>query len=142
MWIFFEKWIRIKSIIYDSIRDKREKIEDKDKKSINFFLLQNEGSEFNIEDVIRLIDNSEAFMNFLLYKKVIFLGRIKSGNKEVKYKKIIEKIIKEIKDKKSEDKNQEDKNPEDKKKKKVKILGIFGFKYYSNNKKDSDIYGW
>ena len=128
--------------IFKSIMDKRKEIEDKDKKPITFFLLQNE-SVFTIIDNKRLLDNTEAYINFLNKNNVIFLQKI---NEVVNYKEIIKKIIKSIEDKKSkdkksvdkntedkntEDKNPEDNNPEDKKKKKGKISGMFGFQCYS-----------
>ena len=117
--------------------DKRKEIEDKDKKPITFFLLQNE-SVFTIIDNKRLLDNTEAYIDFLSKNNVIFLQQI---NELVNYKEIIKKIIKSIEDnkskdkksvdKKTEDKNPEDNNPEDKKKKKGKISGIFNFQCYS-----------
>ena len=128
--------------ILKSIMDKRKEIKDKDKKPITFFLLQNE-SVFTIIDNKRLLDNTEAYINFLNKNNVIFLQKI---NEVVNYKEIIKKIIKSIEDKKSkdkksvdkntedkntEDKNPEDNNPEDKKKKKGKISGIFNFQCYS-----------
>ena len=123
--------------IFKSIMDKRKEIEDKDKKPITFFLLQNE-SVFTIIDNKRLLDNTEAYIDFLSKNNVIFLQQI---NELVNYKEIIKKIIKSIEDNKSkdkksvdkntEDKNQEDNNPEDKKKKKGKISGIFNFQCYS-----------
>ena len=129
--------------IFKSIMDKRKEIEDKDKKPITFFLLQNYNSEITIKDSERLLDNNEAYINFLNKNNVIFLQKI---NEVVNYKEIIKKIIKSIEDKKSkdkksvdkntedkntEDKNPEDNNPEDKKKKKGKISGIFNFQCYS-----------
>ena len=119
--------------IFKSIMDKRKEIEDKDKKPITFFLLQNYNSEITIKDSERLLDNNEAYINFLSKNNVILLPPI---YKIVKYKKIIKDIIKNIEvkksvDKKTEDKNPEDNNPEDKKKKKGKISGMFGFQCYS-----------
>ena len=119
--------------IFKSIMDKRKEIEDKDKKPITFFLLQNYNSEITIKDSERLLDNNEAYINFLSKNNVILLPQI---YKIVEYKKIIKDIIKNIEvkksvDKKTEDKNPEDNNPEDKKKKKGKISGIFNFQCYS-----------
>ncbi len=118
--------------ILKSIMDKRKEIKDKDKKPITFFLLQNYNSEITIKDSERLLDNNEAYINFLSKNNVILLPQI---YKIVEYKKIIKDIIKNIEvkksvDKKTEDKNPEDNNPEDKKKKKGKISGIFNFQCY------------
>ena len=72
--------------IFYSIGEERKKIKDKDKKPITLFILQNEGIEFNTKEQNRQTKNAETLYKFLNVKNSIYLGQIRSLNKENNYK--------------------------------------------------------